>query len=237
MSLESIRRARRTEYMKNQKQLWKNSVPRNVYGYDLDVLLSDTGQYANLPNLKKKEIKKFAKFADEKTPTFLILHGGVGLGKTALACSIVDKMFDNGAVTTASYVTCTKALLKMSYGEAQGQGTPEVVINEMISPDVLIIDDLGVGSDNLTPARKAGLWTVIDQRWGRHKATIITSNMPITGNITHQPSNGTSDKNSRYGSAPGMKEWLGDSTWDRISGDMYSIHFMGESIRNSFDSY
>lgn len=221
MSLESIRRARRAEFIKNQRELWKKTVPRNVYGYDLDVLLSDSGQYSNLVKVKKNELRKFAAF-NEKTPTFLILHGGVGLGKTALACSVVDKMFDNGVISTARYMVCARALLRMSYGENNGMGTPENVIEEMIEPDVLVIDDLGVGSDSLTPARKSGLWNVIDHRWGNHKPTIITSNMP---------------ESSQTMNTPGMKQWLGDSSWDRISGDMYSIHFMGNSIRNSFGDY
>lgn len=218
MSIEDIKRARRAEYRASQKAKWLKKTPRNISGYDLDELL-DNGAYASLSTMKKNEIRRFTKFNKDDSPAFLVLHGGVGLGKTALSVSIVNKMFDYGVVSTAEYIACPEAMLRMSYGENDGSGTPESIIKEMVRPDVLIIDDVGAGSDVLTQSRKMGFWSVIDQRWSNHKATILTSNMPESS-ITDRP---------------GMKQWFGDSTWDRISGNMSSIHFTGNSMRYKED--
>lgn len=213
MSMEDIINARMKSYREEQLKRWRNTVPRGVSGYDINSILDKNSHYSNLSMISKGYVSQFINREIDKN--FLILQGASGLGKTAIACSIVDELLKRAEVNTARYIEAPTMMMRLSYGTEDG-GKPESVIRELCSPDILLIDDVGAGSTTLTPPRKMGIWSIINDRWANNKLTIITTNLAT---------------NTYNSDTIGLMDWFGEAAWDRISGNMVNVTFKGSSLR------
>lgn len=101
----------------------------------------------------------------------LILWGPPGTGKTALCIALAYKAIQHGA--QAQFVTCTELIHRLT--EARRSGHWEPVLKSVVTPDVLVIDE--VGYLGYGPDAASVLFPVIDQRYLRgQKPVLLTTN-------------------------------------------------------------
>lgn len=107
----------------------------------------------------------------------MMLLGQVGVGKTHLACGILQAVIRNfgarGRYTTAGAIIRS---IKDTFGGRSK--TESDVYAELMQPHLLVVDEIGVqhGSD----FERLVLQEVVDGRYGRMLPTIIVSNLSVT---------------------------------------------------------
>ena len=116
------------------------------------------------------EVQRWAAEYGERTRTGLVLHGGVGTGKTYAACAALLAIADRA---TVRFATGSRMLreIRSSYkrpGEAE-----EDVVARYTGPRVLVIDD--IGQEQATDWALSQLLSVIDERQAAMKPTIYTT--------------------------------------------------------------
>lgn len=99
--------------------------------------------------------------------------GDVGTGKTLLGCAFVNEVLERGF--SAKYITAWKMIqeIRASYNSKDITITQQ--IENFISPDVLVIDEIGVQAGSQD--ERVLLYQVIDGRYNEMKATILISNL------------------------------------------------------------
>lgn len=108
----------------------------------------------------------------------LILHGGVGGGKTGLAWCLVRELIEVDGVD-AMLVNWRELLaeLRQSYADRHaGQPTDYMRVHRV---PVLALDD--VGAERPTDWAREELASVVEQRYARQLPTVFTSNYPPSG--------------------------------------------------------
>ena len=106
----------------------------------------------------------------------LLLQGGTGLGKTYLSACIARVVA--GAGYAVAYETAASALdafecAKFQRGSADGEAAAQRV-EQYLGCDLMILDDLG--TEMITAYSTSALYTLINTRLTRKKATIISTN-------------------------------------------------------------
>jgi DNA replication protein DnaC len=122
----------------------------------------------------------------------LIMCGGVGTGKTHLACAISHECALRHGLKSMYRTTYDLVLeIKESWGRGSERKESQVY-RDFLEPDILILDEVGVqfGSDS----ESIILFHVINKRYNSEKSTIVISNLNIDG----------------------VKEYLGDRVVDRL---------------------
>lgn len=107
--------------------------------------------------------------------TSFLFSGKTGTGKTHLACSIAMNIVKQGH--TAKYTSMVDAISKV---KATWSGTSQLTEDEMIDKfidfELLIIDEIGLGS--LSPKERNIIFMIIDRRYSNNKPTIGISKFP-----------------------------------------------------------
>jgi DNA replication protein DnaC len=98
----------------------------------------------------------------------MILSGKPGTGKTHLAIAIAKTAIDNG--NTALFTTAATMINKIN---AAGWNKGVVIVN-YIMPDLLILDDVMCGFNNV---EQMNLFEVLNGRYVNKKSTIIQTNL------------------------------------------------------------
>ena len=122
----------------------------------------------------------------------LIMCGGVGTGKTHLACAISHECALRYGLKSMYRTTYDLVLeVKESWGRGAERKESQVY-RDFLEPDILILDEVGVqfGSDS----ESIILFHVINKRYNAMKSTIVISNLNIEG----------------------VKEYLGERVVDRL---------------------
>lgn len=112
----------------------------------------------------------------------LILWGPPGLGKTALCIALAYKAIQHGA--TARFVTCTELIGELV--QARARGAWEKALSGFLSPDVLVVDE--VGYLTYGPYAANTLFPVIDRRYlhGQRPVLLTTNKDPKSwGAVLH----------------------------------------------------
>lgn len=112
----------------------------------------------------------------------LILWGPPGLGKTALCIALAYKAIQGGA--TARFITCTDLIGQLV--QARGRGDWESELKRFLTPEVLVIDEVGYLTYGSYAANT--LFPVIDRRYlAGNRPVLLTSNKdPLTwGTVLH----------------------------------------------------
>jgi DNA replication protein DnaC len=102
----------------------------------------------------------------------ILLTGATGLGKTWLACALVNRACREGF--SALYLRAPRILADMLV--ARGSGSYSKLIERLAKPDVLVLDDFGLSK--LGDTERRDLLEIIEERQGR-KSTIIASQLEI----------------------------------------------------------
>lgn len=123
-------------------------------------------------NQNNEEAYVLAKSFDHRKHN-LFIHGPCGVGKTHLAGAILkNSCSKNLSVKWINPMYVTRAI------KSKWPSDEEVFIENIVSQDVLIIDDLGVGSDLAGTLRL--IYEVTDRRFSRKmNGLVINSNLSI----------------------------------------------------------
>ena len=139
----------------------------------------------------------------------ILINGKTGTGKSWLACALAQYACRRGYSALYQRVPRLQEELRIRHGS----GVFGKWLLQLAKTDVLILDDWGVGA--LDGATRSDLLEIIDDRAG-HKATIITSQLPV--DLWHA--------------------WIGDPTiadaiLDRVMQRNHRFALTGDSLRQS----
>jgi DNA replication protein DnaC len=102
----------------------------------------------------------------------LVMMGGVGSGKTMLACAIGNELLEEGTQVEYTTVSAMHREVKATY---QGAGKEGDVYHRLCSVPLLIIDELCAGKG--TEAENAMLFEVVDIRYANRMPMIFVTNV------------------------------------------------------------
>lgn len=158
------------EFSKRVERIIKNSKmsKRNLsYKFDnFDPNNSNRKVYNNLKNYSEKLVNGIERKG-------LILVGDNGVGKTHLACSIANKLIENGTPVIYGTLINLLAELRNTYDTYNNISEMEIIkLYENV--DLLIIDDLGKEKPSEWGLEK--LFTIINSRYENNLPVIITTN-------------------------------------------------------------
>ena len=158
------------EFSKRVERIIKNSKmsKRNLsYKFDnFEPNNSNRKVFNNLKNYSEKLVKGLEKKG-------LILVGNNAVGKTHLACSIANKLIENGTPVIYGTLINLLAELRNSYDTDNNISEMEIIkLYENV--DLLIIDDLGKEKPSEWGLEK--LFTIINSRYENNLPVIITTN-------------------------------------------------------------
>ncbi len=168
-----------------------------------------TDPIAGISQRKQMEqVYEFCKdYANDFSPssTGLYMYGFTGLGKTHLSLAIANAVIDKGYdVYYGSIQTIMNALEDEHFRKGK---TDTNVKDDVLSCDLLIIDDLGV--EFTTQFTVAELYNIINTRALRSLPTIISTNLTISE----------------------LEEKYGQRIASRILGGCMPVYFCGKDIR------
>lgn len=158
------------EFSKRVERIIKNSkMSKRNLNYKFDNFSSNTSNKKVLDNLKNYS-EKLVNGIEKKG---LILVGNNGVGKTHLACSIANKLIENGTPVIYGTLINLLAELRNSYDTDNNISEMEIIkLYENV--DLLIIDDLGKEKPSEWGLEK--LFTIVNSRYENNLPVIITTN-------------------------------------------------------------
>lgn len=158
------------EFSKKVERIIKNSkMSKRNLSYKFDNFAPNTSNKKVLDNLKNYS-EKLVNGIEKKG---LILIGNNGVGKTHLACSIANKLIENGIPVIYGTLINLLAELRNSYDTDNNISEMEIIkLYENV--DLLIIDDLGKEKPSEWGLEK--LFTIVNSRYENNLPVIITTN-------------------------------------------------------------
>lgn len=152
--------------------LGRSGIPERFKGRDFD-------NYTATSEAQKRTLKAARAYSQNfddmmKHGTGLVFCGKPGTGKTHLATAIANQVIRNGrAAVFASTIKVARAV-KNTYRK-DSEKTEQQAIDFWISPDLLILDEVGVQLG--TETEKIILFEVLNGRYEQMKPTIVISNL------------------------------------------------------------
>ncbi len=165
--------------------------------------------YSTARGLEKSAMAQIANMTWLKKGHNLLITGPTGTGKTWLACAIANQACRHGIPTIFYRIP----LLLMELQESSGNGDYRKLIKKFAKPEILILDDLGVG---VMDSRSRGdLLEVIESR-SDSKSTIVTSQLPVE---------------TWHGYLSSGNKTVADAIMDRLVGGSLRLNLTGDSMR------
>lgn len=165
------------------------------------------GELGVSPRKRMGEILEYCeRYADDFGPDSdcLYMHGATGLGKTHLSLAIANRVIEKGyRVVYGS----AQGLLSSIERERFGRGSSHGSEDEILSCDLLIIDDLG--SEFPTSFTASAVYYILNHRLNRSRPTIISANLTESE----------------------LEEKYAQRTASRIIGSYVSLLFLGRDVR------
>ena len=152
--LDRIKKYRKMGFPQSQMEYWT---------FD-----NDDGGNQKLTNVAKRYVNHFDVLC--KDGKGLLLYGGVGTGKTYIACMIANALIDKGyPVLVTNFARVLSTL--------QGTFDKQEYLDSLNKFKLLIIDDLGIERD--TGYAKEQVFNIIDSRYRAGLPMIITTNLTM----------------------------------------------------------
>lgn len=102
----------------------------------------------------------------------LLLHGGVGGGKTFWAAALANAMIDHGS--SAMITTVPRLVTAMSQGFEEGKAR---ILEQVERVQFLVLDDVGIERQTEYMAEK--MFEIIDSRYRSRRPLIVTTNLTL----------------------------------------------------------
>lgn len=107
----------------------------------------------------------------------LLFRGNVGAGKTTLGCALCHGVVDAGY--SATYVHQAGKFyrqMREAFGASDQQRRASQVMDALVTPDLLVLDELGVQFN--TKTELVLLTELIDDRYAQCRPTVLVTNLP-----------------------------------------------------------
>ena len=184
---DRIKKYRSMGFPQSQMQYWT---------FDNDDLGNE-----KLTNMAKRYVNNFDAFY--KGGKGLLLYGGVGTGKTYIACMIANALIDKGYPVLVTNFARILSTLQSTFDKQE-------YLDSLNRFKLLIIDDLGIERD--TGYAKEQVFNIIDSRYRAGLPMIITTNLTMQKLATES-------------------ELADKRVYDRILERCYPVEVTGESRR------
>lgn len=167
--------------------------PNNTTFFDTPKILENASLSDLIVEKERNSILKYIKdFLKKKinneSVKGLYLSGSFGSGKSYILSALLNELSNKGFKTVNVYYPSLLKRLKSSFNEENY----DMVIDEIMSCDILLIDD--IGAENNSPwARDEVLGTILQYRMDNDLTTFFTSNFTIEEleNVLSETSKGT----------------------------------------------
>lgn len=200
MDTKELQKSRRREARKKAIIDFLEKVPHNLRRFSV---VENLEHGSDFRFLSPEDKDKLTEYLEHPTP-FLILSGGSGLGKSATAIGIAFELMRRDYAVTAKYISAAILLNEFSFGD--GSEDRLRPFKRTVQPDILIIDDISLGSSLSTETRSSSMQALIAKRWEDKKYTIITTDLKIEEDLEDDGKDDT------------LRNWFGESSWNRIVG-------------------
>lgn len=186
-------------FRRTERVFAQSAVPLSMRCWTLQSFADRSGRHALAADIRN---------VWDTTDRWLLLTGPVGVGKTGIAVSLLNEHLARG--DGGLYVVAPTLLERIrSTYDADEKVSESTVMTALTQTPLLLIDDLG--KVKLTEWGQEKLYTLISERYGARRRTIVTSN---------------------YGLADGRLEaHLWDATFDRLRGASELFEIDGASLR------
>ncbi len=144
----------------------------------------------------------------EKRKENLFIYGKTGLGKTFICNCMAKELLDRGV--TVMYVTAPQLFMQIEkerFNKDEEDESREGYLEDVLSVELLIIDDLGTEFDTIFTTSQ--LFNIINTRVINNLPMIISTNMEIKD----------------------LSEKYSDRITSRLMGDFTTLKFIGDDIR------
>lgn len=187
----------------------ENTFENFCYAYYSDQYVDDVTEQTAYQNTCEvvEVVRQYVRDFDHMDNPNLFLYGSVGIGKTYLTHCIMNEMKKTDRAF--SYLTAFEFFdLAREYAFSREEGAPPAAqYHDLVTCDILIIDDLGSELNN--SFTNTQLYLVLNERMIRRLATIISTNLSLN------------DIRSIYG----------ERIFSRISGGFTLLRMFGDDIR------
>jgi DNA replication protein DnaC len=196
-------KAARAEQARLEEMLDAAAIPPRFIGRTFDSFKASTPAQQRAVQILRAYAEEFE--AKLKTGASLILLGGPGTGKSHLAGAVLQAIMPRhcGLYTTAmGIIRAVRATWRRDSERSEGQ-----VLTMLADVPLLVIDEIGVQYG--TDGEQTILFEVLDRRYREMRPTILLANQ----------------------SKEGLKQFLGDRTYDRLTETARIVLFEWDSYR------
>ncbi|WP_448647109.1 ATP-binding protein [Pseudomonas mohnii] len=162
-------------HMAMERKLGAALIPKRFVSKTLDGYVATTLEQRKALNTCRRYAAEFLQIAE--SGRCLLLLGKPGTGKTHLSVAIANEIM---ATTTATAVYRTVGAIlqsiRASYDRATEQ-TESQILSSLISPSLLILDEIGVSKEKPSDFELTTLFAIINGRYEEQRPTIIVSNL------------------------------------------------------------
>lgn len=168
----------------------------------------DNERFRRLVPGAEHQIKQYI---NNPTP-FALLHGNMGLGKSVTATALAAKLIRYEYAHDGDWISFTDMIHRFSW---EADTHP---VENLAKPAVLVLDDMGAGTVEITDNQRKSLFDLIERRYNdSRKYTIITSNLAL---------------NNGPGS---LADLFTERGWDRVQQNLTRFEYRGESLRQTLN--
>lgn len=158
---------------------------------------------SDLEGETSRRVEAFIKHYEEGMGLFLVVLGGVGTGKTHIACSVMNEL------QSGTYLDMPELHLKLNTADRyNATETREQLMHRLSKCKLLVLDEVG-RMPNRKEQEQETLFYLMNKRYANGRATIIVSNMSLKE----------------------FNEFAGQAIIDRMKGRSIFLELTGESRR------
>ncbi len=157
----------------------------------------------NLDEKQRKIVEEYIESVKNGKGDFLIILGGVGLGKTYTACSIINELH------FGTYLDMPELSLKVNTADRfNSQVNREMLLHDLAKKRLLVLDEVGRYEHKKNEEQDI-LFYIMNKRYANNRPTVICSNLDIVK----------------------FSEYIGTALTDRLRGKSVKLILEGKSKR------